>query len=267
MQQQEIHNFLITYFKTNHCEIVENHETYLTIQLTIEMDKELMNRPFYWQYLESTGGIPNPAKITFITDSQNVPTTITGEAIYFGSPRLHQIIESTKKLACYIRLYENNGTIQHQQIPLFPWLNLNVKISYQCDRKKDIFTSIGLNLITGKMVEDFYNRVLSMNMTPKIPDYSFTLSPLIMPQSGLSRIDHFIRQSFENDDHSWAEQAMDRWNNDLHLLEHFYKDEEDKSESYFTEKEALKAQYEPTIHISIINGGLFYLSEKTLTNI
>ena len=64
MQQQEIHNFLLTYFKANHCEIIENQDTYITIQLTIDMDKELMNRPFYWQYLEKTGGVPNPAKLT-----------------------------------------------------------------------------------------------------------------------------------------------------------------------------------------------------------
>ena len=266
MQQPEIHNFLMTYFTSNHCEIIEEHDTYLTIQLTIDMDKELMNRPFYWQYLEKTGGIPNPAKLTFITDSENVPDHIKGEAIYFGSPRLHQMIESTKKLASYIRLYEEKDTNDHQQIPLFPWLNLNVKISYQCDRKKDIFTSVGLNLITGEIMEDFHNQVLRIKMTPKIPDYSFTLSPLIMPKSGLSRIDTFIRQSFENDDHFWAEQAIERWNNDLQLLEHFYKDMEDKNENYYTEKEALKAQYEPHIHISIINGGLFYLSEKSLIN-
>ena len=30
----------------------------MTVQLTIEMDKELMNRPFYWHYLEKTGGRP-----------------------------------------------------------------------------------------------------------------------------------------------------------------------------------------------------------------
>ena len=40
---------------------------------------------------------------------------------------------------------------------------------------------------------------------------------------------------------------MLRWNNDLQLLEHFYKDMDEKSESYYTEKEALKAQYEPNI--------------------
>lgn len=264
MQQQEIHNFLLTYFSSNQCEIIEKHDAYLTIQLTIDMDKELMNRPFYWQYLEKTGGVPNPARLTFITDSQNAPEDLKGEAIYFGSPRLHQIIQSAQKLASYIRLYEDVGAVHNQQIPLYPWLNLNVKVSYQCDRKKDIFTSVGLNLITGEIMEDFYNHVIHIGITPKIPDYAFTLSPLIMPKSGLSRIDAYIRQSIKKDDHAWAQEAIERWNNDLQLLEHFYKDEEDKSESYFTEKEALKAQYEPNIHISIVNGGLFYLSQKSL---
>jgi hypothetical protein len=264
MQQQEIYNFLLTYFKANHCQVIESQDTHLTIQLTIEMDKELMNRPFYWQYLEKTGGVPNPAQLTLIVDNQNVPPDIKGEAIYFGAPRLHQMIESTKKLASYIRLYENKDINAGQQIPLYPWLNINVKISYQCDRKKDIFLSVGLNLITGEIIEDFYSRMLSIKLTPKIPDYSFTLSPLIMPKSGLTRLDMYIRQKLEDDDHSWAEQAIERWNQDLQLLEHFYKDIEDKNETYFSEKEALQAQYEPNIHISIINGGLFYLSEQTL---
>ena len=65
---------------------------YLTVQLTIELDKELMNRPFYWHYLEKTGGVPNPDRLTFITDSQNAPTNIKGETIHFGSPRLHQML-------------------------------------------------------------------------------------------------------------------------------------------------------------------------------
>ena len=46
-----------------------------------------------------------------------------------------------------------------QQTPLLPWLCMNVKISYQCDRKRDIFKSIGLQLINGQMVEDFHDRL------------------------------------------------------------------------------------------------------------
>ena len=149
--------------------------------------------------------------------------------------------------------------IQGKQTPLKPWIGLNLKVSYQCDRKKDVFNSIGLNLINGQIVENFHDQLLHLELTPKIPDYSFTLSPLIMPKSGLKRMENFLKAKIEQEDQSWAEEAKKRWNKDLDLLEHFYKDTEEKSESYEIEKQALKDQYEPKIVISIINGGIFYL--------
>jgi hypothetical protein len=263
MQQQEIHNFLSTYFQANDCSIEAEGPGYLTVQLTVELDKELMNRPFYWHYLEKTGGIPNPMKLTFISNQDAAPEDIKGEIIHFGSPRLHQIFASTKNLASYIRLYENHS-YQKMQTPLLPWLCMNVKISYQCDRKRDIFKSIGLQLINGKMVEDFHDRLLEIPLTPKIPDYSFTLSPLVKPQSGMSRIESYLTSEIEKDDHTWAVDARERWDQDLRLLNHFYEDAEDENENYETEKLALKEQYEPKISISFINGGLFYLTEKAI---
>jgi hypothetical protein len=263
MQQNKIHSFLEKYFYANECEVIENEPGYLTVQLTIELDKELMNRPFYWHYLEKTGGTPNPMKLTFITDRQAAPDSIKGEAIYFGSPRLHQIFQSTKTLAGYIRLYEDHSN-KDKQTPLLPWLCLNVKISYQCDRKRDIFKTIGLQMINGKMVENFHDLLLQIPLTPKIPDYSFTLSPLIKPQSGISRIENYIRSIIENDNHTWADDARNRWNKDLSLLNHFYENNEDKNESYEIEKQALQEQYEPKILISFINGGLFYLTDKAI---
>lgn len=262
MKQQEIHNFLVRYFKANQCEIVENNPAYLVIQLTVDMDKELMNRPFYWHYLEKTGGEPNPAKLTLITDSLRVPPDLKGEAVHFGSPRLHQLFGSTKKLAGFIRLYEAAATAQ-KQVPLMPWLCLNAKISYQCDRKKDIHVSVGLNMISGEIKENFHDQLLAKSLSAKIPDYSFTLSPLIMPASGLNRLDHHLRKTFEGDDHTWAEEAAARWEKDLNLLEHFYAEAEEKGENYENEKAALQAQYEPKIIIEVINGGLFYLAERT----
>jgi len=263
MQQQEIHNFLLNYFEANECPIVENKPGFLTVQLTIELDKELMNRPFYWHYLEKTGGIPNPMLLTFITNKEKAPDQMKGEIIHFGSPRLHQIFESTKNLASYIRLYENHRH-QGNQTPLMPWLCMNVKISHQCDRKRDVFKSIGLQLINGQMVEDFHDRLKLISLTPKIPDYTFTLSPLVRPKSGMFRIETYLKSVISDDDHSWADDARKRWEQDLRLLDHFYEDVEDGNESYETEKKALQEQYEPKINISFINGGLFYLTEKAI---
>ena len=105
--------------------LVENRPSYMTVQLTIELDKELMNRPFYWHYLEKTGGVPNPCSLTLITDPDTVPENIKGETIHFGSPRLHQIFQSTKNLASYIRLYEK---------PIFiePANTINTMACYEC---------------------------------------------------------------------------------------------------------------------------------------
>lgn len=264
VQQQEIHKFLEKYFLANGCEIVENRNGYMTVQLTVELDKELMNRPFYWHYLEKTGGAPNPMKLTFITNQQLAPDNIKGEVIHFGSPRLHQIFQSTKNLAGYIRLYENHVNRINQQIPLRPWLGLNVRISYQSDRKRDIFKSLGLQLINGQLVENFHDTLLHIPLTPKIPDYSFTLSPLIMPKSGVLRIENHLKKEIEQDDHSWATKARERWEKDLRLLEHFYEDVEDKGETFENEKRALQEQYEPKVKISIINGGLFYLTDRAV---
>ncbi|MFS0780951.1 YqhG family protein [Bacillus sp. 1P06AnD] len=261
MQQNEIHQFLLHYFNINGATLLNNHPTYITVQLTIELDKMLMNRPFYWHYLEKTGGIPNPAALTLITDPANAPEEVKGEIIHFGSPRLHQIFQSTNSLAKYIRLYEHVHQHVQQQTPLHPWLVCNIKASFVSDRKKDVLFSIGLHLLTGKMVNDFHDKLDSIRLTPKIPDFSFTLSPIIMPKSGMGRIDRYVRMQLAEEDHEWAERAIHKWEADQRLLDHFYEDREELDDSYELEKEALRQQYEPHIDISVINGGMFYLSE------
>ncbi|RDU35132.1 hypothetical protein DRW41_19475 [Neobacillus piezotolerans] len=263
MLQEEIHKFLLEYFRANDCEVSGQSPGHLTIQLTEEIDKELMNRPFYWHYLEKTGGVPNPMSVTFITDPEKSPPELKGEQIHFGSPRLHQIFESSKKLARFTRQYHSHTS--GMKTPLLPWLCLNVNVSYTCDRKRDVLRSVGLHLINGRIVEGFHEKLLSIPLTPKIPDYSYTISPLIKPKSGFVRVENYLRSGIEQEDHSWADAAHERWAKDEHLLDHFYEGlTVDDSESYRTEKTALREQYEPKVAISLVNGGLFYLKEDAI---
>lgn len=260
MIQKEVHQYLEEFFLATGCTIEENGVGFLTVQLTINMDKELMNRPFYWTYLEKTGGIPNPMKVTFITDPKKAPADLKGEFIHFGAPRLHQLFRAAKKLAAYIRLYEKPKMHAGQNVPLHPWLNVNMKISYCSDRKKDVFRSFGLNLINGSLIERFDEKLNSTALSPKIPDYCFTISPIIMPASGMKRIEAFLANEIQNSEHPWAEAAMRRWVEDSQLLNHFYEGEEEKPETYLIEKKALEEQYKPSVHADIINGGIFYLN-------
>lgn len=265
MQQAEIYEFLERYFTANHCEIIERNREYMTVQLTVELDKELMNRPFYWHYLEKTGGEPNPMKLTLIIEQNQNTEKIKGERIHFGSPRLHQIFQSTNKFGKFIRLFENRTVNHNRNIPLHPWLGINVKISYQCDRKRDELVSLGIHLINGMIVPNFHNYLEQLSLTPKIPDYCFTISPLIKPKSGIMRLKQYLESYVQKDNHIWASEARMRWKEDLDLLEHFYAEMDEKPECYEVEKQALKEQYEPKIVIKMINGGIFYLSELAIT--
>ncbi|MBU9712231.1 YqhG family protein [Evansella tamaricis] len=257
MQQQEIHQYIKNFFIENESTITEESDGHLFIQLSVEMDKALMNRPFYWHYVEKMGGVPNPMQLNLITDSSKVPEDMKGEKIHFGSPRLHQIFQTAKQLGSHSLLYESVNT-NGSTVPLKPWIVLNGAVSYCCDHKKDYFFSIGLSLITGEVIHDFHELIKAKNLQEQIPNYCFTMTPIIRPISGIERIKRLLIEDLEQQDHQWAENARNRQKQDEQLLEAFYEGQEEKGDSYYDEKKAIKSQYEPSINISIINGGLFY---------
>ncbi|WP_099301272.1 YqhG family protein [Bacillus sp. Marseille-P3800] len=262
MNQLDIHQYLKRYFLAHDSSIVEESPAHLTVKLSIKLDKALMNRPFYWHYQEKIGSAPNPMTITLITDQNRIPEDLQGEVIHFGSPRLSQIFDSANELGAFIRMYESAPNLTTGSHPLHPWLAVNANISFQCDRKKDVLLSLGLNLINGQIVPQFFDKVDQLTLTPKIPDYCFTLSPLVKLESGLKRLQKVMKTYIENEPTHWAAAAHTRWANDEQLLESFYEGTDDKPESYFAEKDALQERYEPHIHVSIVNGGIFYLHQQ-----
>ncbi|OZI11934.1 hypothetical protein CEW92_09360 [Bacillaceae bacterium SAS-127] len=258
MQTNEIHQFLEQYFTVGECSILEKTACSLTVKLTPEMDKELMNRPFYWHYIEKMGLVGEPLSLTLITNQKEVLNELKGEVVHFGAPRLQQIFQSAKQRAGFVRLYEQQTN--HCQQALHPWLLINVKVCYEADRKKEQFHSFGLNLINGQIQEQFMNILERKSLSGKIPDFSFTIAPLIKPLSGVRRIHQFLNDHLKNEDQQWAKEAINRWEEDLSLLNSFYEEEEEKPEAFFLEKAALKKRYEPKIKVDIVNGGIIYLT-------
>lgn len=148
------------------------------------------------------------------------------------------------------------------KLPLQPWLGINVTISYQSDMKKDKLLSLGLHLVSGTIIEDFQSKLTQFSLTSQICDYCFTISPMIKPESGLKRMENYISKSAMQEPSDWAEQAVNRWKNDMTLLDKFYEHIEEKPEEYHLEKQALKTLYQPKISVEIENGGLFYLQNN-----
>ncbi|MCR6110475.1 hypothetical protein HXA35_09055 [Bacillus sp. A301a_S52] len=262
MHQTEIHSFLTHFFKENECNITELSPKTFQVQLTKEMDKALMNRPFYWHYVEKTRAEPQPAILTLKTEHEDEKQQ--AEFIHFGSQRLHEIFRFVEKKGAHGKFYEGVNT-SSQAISLKPWLSLNGKISYKCHQKKEMFFSIGLSLITGEMLNDFHTLIDNRSYHVTIPDYCFTLTPLIKPATGISRIQNHIKKKIEHEDHEWAHAAEEKMKEDLSLLDIFYEDVFPKPASYEKEKEAIIEQYKPTIELSIVNGGLFYLHSHPLS--
>nr|WP_106779653.1 YqhG family protein [Lysinibacillus timonensis] len=258
MYAEQVHDYLRTFFIETNCEIEADEGHQLTVQLNIDIDKRIMNRPFYWQYIETTGSPPNPARLTLITDRTKMENLFMGEIIHFGSRRLNQIFQATKELGSFVQMYERSNNDSTQSL-LTPYFCVNYKVSYYCDQTKEKMYSLGINLINGEIEEHFHESVIQRNLVNTPPENAFCIQYIIKPARGLERLDETIQWVIQNDDHSWAEEAKKRWIREQEVLDYFYEGLDDKPESYEIEKRALEERFNPRIKVEIINGGLFYL--------
>jgi hypothetical protein len=273
MNQTQVRTFLERYFAAHQARYTEQHPAYFTVELPIEVDKDLGNRPFYWTYVERLNLDPQPMYMTFVFQRTALPADVRGEDISFGSPRLQQFFASAQRRGRYIRLYE-----QHSVTPsnathsaLSPWLGINYKISFICDRKKDRLLSLGINLIHGQIYEEFFDMLETRAMSPLLPDYAYTMRPIFSIDSAIERLEQHVQGTIEEEDKTWAEEARRRLTAELAQIEHFYaeqssaNEEKEKGTPDYKEKrmEELRWQYEPRIEVEIINGGMFYLLHNT----
>lgn len=259
MYPQQIHGYLQKFFIENNCPILNGNDHYMNVQLTIDMDKKIMNRPFYWRYLEASNGEPNPAQLTFITDQNMLDEDIKGEVVHFGSPRLNQLFQATKELGAFVQMYEKVSEKPKIKTILTPWLGVNYKVSYYSDQTKEMLHSLGINLMTGLLIDNFQEWVSDVDLDSTMSEDAFNLTYFIKPIRALERMDTAIEKFIQQDDHTWAEEAKARWQKDREVLEYFYEGIENKPECYEMEKKALEEQYESRIKIDIVNGGLFYM--------
>lgn len=259
MYAEQVHDYLKVFFRETNCDILSDEGYMLSIQLTTDMDKRIMNRPFYWQYIEATNSPPNPARLNLITDRTKIQNQFMGEIIHFGSGRLHQIFKATKELGSFVKMYQHGNGNEGKQQMLTPYFCVNYKVSYYCDQTKEVIYSLGINLINGEIEDNFHEFVSQLDLETAIPDNHFCLQYIIKPGRALERLDSMIQNIIQNDDHSWAEEANKRWEKELEVLDFFYDGVEEKPESYEIEKAGLKERFNPRIKVEIINGGLFYL--------
>lgn len=254
--------FLTNYFQANHCEIKKQNHHQLQVKLTEEMDRALMNRPFYWQYIKSLGKEGEPLTLSLqLGNTSEQLSDDKFELIHFGSPRLHTIFNDLKQKAQFTRLFEKITTTENTM--LFPWLVINLIVSYEGRLKKEELFSIGLQLINGTIVFNMMEKLNKRTIDEQISNYCYTITPLIKLESGFLRILNVVKQQVNKRCHKWIEESEASLNKEIQLINHFYDqlNDQDKKEK---EIEQAKKRYKPKININPFSGGLFYLTDSFL---
>lgn len=249
-------NFLKTFFLTNDCKIINMSDNSISVQLTRELDLFMMNRPFYWHYMDKMNKQGETLSLTLTTNPNNQQTGV--EFIHFGSPRYQQISTHLQRNEILVKLYESVYTTRNT--PLFPWLLTNIKIIYKGHQIREELFSIGLNLINGQMKTNMMEHIKSYPLEKSIPDYCHCISPLITLANGYRRIEDVILNYIKEQDFTWSEKSLQAMTEELAMLNYFFINDKD-DEQYDIEKTKIYKRFSPSITIDVISAGMIYLTE------
>ena len=307
MNKQRIRQFVMKYLQATHCHIIEKSPDHVTVELSVEADKDLTNRPYYWNFVERTGAQPETMKFTFRFSPQKEqensgdapasartaqnPDSILGryfgivpgskrtldETLYFGSGRLEQIFQAVARRGKCVHLFETGADLSASgpgSVGYTTWLNVNFKVEFACDMKRDEICSLGISLSTGEIAEQFFDKMKPLALSPRLPAHAF-IRETISYERALADLEAYVQKKYAAYDNRWALEAEDRLQFELKRLESYYNDllsrlegeEQEKAQQEFLKrKEETEWQHKPRIEVSAINCGLFHLLTDSFQN-
>lgn len=340
MNIEQIRSFVLQYLEAYQCSIVEKAPTHVTVQLSVEADKELTNRSYYWGFVERTGAPAETMTMTFVFDPPAyqaakaakpftsgsgarpapgtgaaaaaapasgpgsgtsdsilgryfgfVPTTVTArvptDEVTFGSRRLGQLFQSARQRGRFVRLFEQpqpaGDSAQAMRaaapadrssappVAYETWLLVNYKVELICDMKRSEIHSLAISLATGRIRERFYDEVLSRPLTPRLPDNISLLPNTVSFSEAAARLESHLEQTVRGYDHTWADRANLRLQDELARVDGYYRSLLQTVEpavrfeletQYNNRRGEIDWQYRPRIHVSVINCGFFHLQAE-----
>jgi hypothetical protein len=283
MNATEVRDYVMQYLNAHQSHIIEKSPGHVQVKLPPELDKDLTNRSYYWSFVERTGVEPETVTLSLIFDPDLIPDGTKGEEVLFGSQRLNQIFQSVNRRGRFVRMYQVGSTPSasfRDSTPYFPWLGVNYKIEYICDKKRDVLLSMGVNLCTGEQKSNFYPDLKGISLSPKLPNNTHIIRPVVQINEAIHMLEKTIEGQLDQEDYGWADEANDRLQEEIQLIEAYYEGrgakERELPKSEDNTKEAIseirdwreekeqrinetKWQFQPRIRISTINAGIFYL--------
>lgn len=308
MTKEQIQQYVMSYLETTECQIIEKSPHHVTVKLSSRADRDLTNRPYYWGFIDRTGAEPETMSYSFIFDPEQYklltaqqletnkdvnesaedsilgrhfgavrplpvlgPGRIQQEELVFGSPRLKQIFSAARQGGRCVYLFENPGHMQRLTLisaAYEPWLGVCFKIEFWCDMKREELHFLGVSLLTGRIDDSFASRLQGITLQPRVPENVHIEPTRITLSEAKAILEGMLSNKLAGYDHSWAEEAKERLNDELALIDSYYSDllkEEDEEkrtishEQYEARRGEIRWQYEPRIVVSAVNYGIFHL--------
>ncbi|WP_188206146.1 YqhG family protein [Alkalibacillus aidingensis] len=262
MNQAEIHGFLYDFFTKRQADILHNEDGLLKVKLTKELDQKLMNRPFYWQYIQAMGKEGEPLSVTFQSKEN---TSEEGEWVHFGSPRLQQIFDIIKEEGKYTTLYEQLEE-KTNRTPLYPWFVCNLQVKYRGWYVHDELVSLGILLTNGTMRFNWMEENMHEEYSETIPDYAYTIPLIISPQRAMEQITYELSKRIKEDSQNFYDQSVALYEKEIQMLDDLTDLNDEESQNFYEQnKEQIYERLYPKVELNWVNGGIFYLS-KDKTN-
>ncbi|WP_438432099.1 YqhG family protein [Gorillibacterium sp. sgz500922] len=198
---------------------------------------------------------------------------IPTDSVAFGSRRLNQIFQTVQRKGSCVRLFEDSGRSggQPRAASAEPWLCVNYRVELISDMKREELHSLGLQLATGRLVENFWDKVRKRKLTPRIPAGIHLLPAKYTLNRAASLLEAHLEKKLKAYDFRWAEEARDRLAEELARIDGFYEEslkglEEEElakgQEQYTLRREEAEWQYSPRVRVSAVNCAMLHLLEE-----
>ncbi|MCZ8517969.1 MULTISPECIES: YqhG family protein [Paenibacillus] len=203
-----------------------------------------------------------------------VPTSFTArvprDEMTYGSRRLEQIFGAVRGKGRFVRLFEHYVPAQPHSstVPYESWFGVNYKVELACDMKRSEIHSIGIQLQTGQLREEFHEWISGRKMTPRLPAHVYVTPDKITLPRAVLFLEQHLEEKLAAYDHGWARDAQLRLSEELERIRGYYDsllqsaDPEKRPEieaQYANRINEIEWQYRPRVHVSAINCGLFHV--------
>lgn len=393
MNAKQVQKYVMRFLEATGCQIIEKGTAHVTVKLSVEADKALTNRHYYWSFVERTGAAPETMAFTFVFDPDKeaagpsaqtqrqaaggagpsggagsaanraasasgasataggpasaagnvptgaagspangqqqdsilgryfgvVPSTPTGriprEEVAFGSRRLEQLFAAAQTSGRYVRLFEQPASTRQNaaraednpqpayaggssadpatgqptslrqpagartgtralQAAYSTWFGVNFKVELACDLKRDEIHTLGIDLATGEIHDHFMPLMVQKKLSPKLPANIFLQPTKISLNRAVTILENTLFSKLKALDHSWADKADERLQEELARIDDYYIDllqgleaepKEEAEAQYRKRQQEIEWQHRPRIQVSVINCGLFHLEAGSLS--